>query len=73
MPSSEPSLIDQFKQYVIPNYTRYPVCLVRGDGSYVWDAEGHRYLDLFPGWELRLVGAPPAPRSSRPCRSRSPR
>ncbi len=45
-----------FQQYVIPNYTRYPVCLVRGEGSHVWDAEGNRYLDLFPGWGCNLLG-----------------
>ncbi|MFO0807753.1 MAG: aspartate aminotransferase family protein [Gemmataceae bacterium] len=48
--------IAQYKQYVIANYTRYPVCLVRGEGSYVWDAEGRRYLDLFPGWGCGLLG-----------------
>jgi acetylornithine/N-succinyldiaminopimelate aminotransferase len=49
-------VIDTFKQYVIGNYTRYPVCLVRGEGSYVWDAEGKRYLDFFPGWGCDLLG-----------------
>jgi predicted acetylornithine/succinylornithine family transaminase len=48
--------IELFKNYVIGNYTRYPVCLVRGEGSYVWDAEGKRYLDLFPGWGCDLIG-----------------
>ena len=28
-----------FKRYVIPNYNRYPVNLVRGSGSVVWDSE----------------------------------
>jgi predicted acetylornithine/succinylornithine family transaminase len=41
---------------VIPNYKRYPVCLARGDGSWVWDAEGNRYLDFFPGWGCNLLG-----------------
>src|SRR5581483_11042705 len=49
-------VIDQYQRYVIGNYTRYPVCLVRGDGSYVWDADGNRYLDLFPGWGCGLLG-----------------
>ena len=44
------------KQYVIGNYTRYPVCLVRGEGSWVWDAEGKRYLDFFPGWGCSILG-----------------
>lgn len=48
--------IELYKRYVIGNYTRYPVCLVRGEGSYVWDAEGHRYLDFFPGWGCGLLG-----------------
>jgi acetylornithine/N-succinyldiaminopimelate aminotransferase len=45
-----------FQRYVIGNYARYPVCLVRGEGSYVWDAEGKRYLDFFPGWGCDLIG-----------------
>src|SRR4051794_36360189 len=60
MPSlAQPSsaeVIDLFKNYVVGNYTRYPVCLVRGEGSYVWDAEGNRYLDFFPGWGCNLLG-----------------
>ncbi len=31
-------------------------CLVRGSGSWVWDAEGNRYLDFFPGWGCGLIG-----------------
>src|SRR5437773_10884638 len=49
-------VIEQFQRYVIANYPRYPVCLVRGEGSYVWDAEGNRYLDFFPGWGCGLIG-----------------
>jgi predicted acetylornithine/succinylornithine family transaminase len=48
--------IDLFRRYVIGNYKRYPVCLTRGEGSYVWDAEGKRYLDFFPGWGCDLLG-----------------
>lgn len=48
--------IEVFDQHVIPNYRRYPISLVRGEGSYVWDAEGHRYLDLFPGWGCNILG-----------------
>lgn len=48
--------IELFKKYVIPNYGRYPVNLVRGEGSFIWDSEDHRYLDLFPGWGCNLLG-----------------
>ena len=51
-----PQIIELFGRYVIGNYTRYPVCLVRGEGSQVWDAEGNRYLDFFPGWGCDLLG-----------------
>ena len=30
--------------------------LVRGEGCHVWDSEGHRYLDFFPGWGCNLLG-----------------
>ena len=53
---SSAEIIELFSQYVIPNYTRYPVALVRGEGSHVYDAEGNRYLDLFPGWGCNLLG-----------------
>src|SRR5215468_4684490 len=58
---SSAEIIDLFRKYVVGNYTRYPVCLVRGEGSYVWDAEGNRYLDFFPGWGCNLLGHCPAP------------
>src|SRR5579871_99609 len=48
--------LEQFQRYVIANYSRYPVCLVRGEGSSVWDDEGNRYLDFFPGWGCDLLG-----------------
>ena len=53
---SSAEIINQFDRYVIANYRRYPVCLVRGEGSLVWDAEGRRYVDFFPGWGCNLVG-----------------
>jgi predicted acetylornithine/succinylornithine family transaminase len=56
---SSQQTIDIFGRYVIPNYTRYPVCLVHGEGSYVWNAEGKRYLDLFPGWGCNILGYSP--------------
>jgi predicted acetylornithine/succinylornithine family transaminase len=60
-PLSSPETIQLFQQYVIPNYGRFPVALVRGEGSYVWDVEGNRYLDFFPGWGCNLLGHCPAP------------
>ena len=53
---SSQQTIELFNRCVIGNYTRYPVCLIRGQGSEVWDAEGNRYLDFFPGWGCDLLG-----------------
>jgi predicted acetylornithine/succinylornithine family transaminase len=50
------STLEQYQKYVIGNYTRYPVVLVRGEGSRVWDDAGNRYLDFFPGWGCGLIG-----------------
>ncbi|NQT38934.1 MAG: aminotransferase class III-fold pyridoxal phosphate-dependent enzyme, partial [Planctomycetes bacterium] len=53
--------VQLFDQFVVPNYGRFPVSLVRGEGSYVWDSEGNRYLDMFPGWGCNLLGHCPPP------------
>jgi acetylornithine/N-succinyldiaminopimelate aminotransferase len=49
-------VIDLFNKYVTSNYTRLPLVAVRGEGPYVWDADGKRYLDLFSGWAVTGVG-----------------
>lgn len=56
---SSEQTIQLFDRYVIPNYKRYPISLVRGEGANVWDAEGNRYLDLFPGWGCNILGYSP--------------
>ena len=45
-----------FERHVIGNYSRNPVAFVRGQGSFVWDAEGNRYIDLMPGWGTTTIG-----------------
>lgn len=54
-------VIEQYDKYVIANYGRLPVVMVRGQGSYVWDADGKRYLDMFPGWAVSGLGHCPGP------------
>jgi acetylornithine/N-succinyldiaminopimelate aminotransferase len=55
-PTMSPATAALFAKYVVPNYGRFPVCLVRGQGSHVWDDQGRRYLDFFPGWGCNLLG-----------------
>jgi predicted acetylornithine/succinylornithine family transaminase len=56
IPSMKAATAELFARYVVPNYTRFPVSLVRGEGSWVWDDQGRRYLDFFPGWGCNLLG-----------------
>src|SRR3569832_492610 len=38
------------QQYCAHNYAPLPVVLVRGEGAYVWDDEGRRYLDMMSAY-----------------------
>jgi acetylornithine/N-succinyldiaminopimelate aminotransferase len=42
--------------YVMKTYSRHDYALVRGQGSYVWDANGKKYLDLVSGIAVNNVG-----------------
>lgn len=44
------------KEYLLQNYARYPILLVRGKGAYVYDAAGKRYLDLISGIGVNALG-----------------
>ena len=39
-----------------PFFTKIPVSIDRGEGVYVWDEEGNRYLDLTAGWGVTCIG-----------------
>jgi acetylornithine/N-succinyldiaminopimelate aminotransferase len=40
---------------------RPPVVFVRGEGSFLWDDSGKRYLDFMQGWAVNCLGhSPPA-------------
>ena len=49
-------IIERFKQFVAPTYGRFPITLDRGEGSYVWDTDGKRYLDLGGGIAVNCLG-----------------
>ena len=38
---------------------RPPVVFVRGEGSYLWDDAGKRYLDFIQGWAVNCLGHSP--------------
>src|SRR5665647_3855512 len=39
-----------------PFFTKTPLSIERGEGVYVWDEEGERYLDLTAGWGVTSIG-----------------
>jgi len=48
--------IDLFDKYVIANYGRLPRVIVRGEGCYLFDSDGNKILDMFPGWAVSAIG-----------------
>ena len=42
--------------FVAPTYKRFPLALVRGEGSRVWDADGREYLDALAGIAVCSLG-----------------
>ena len=43
-------------RYQFPVYVRAPLTLVRGQGTRVWDADGHCYLDFFSSTVVTALG-----------------
>ncbi len=43
-------------QYYLQVFRRYPVILTKGEGSYVWDTNGKRYIDAMAGIAVNSVG-----------------
>jgi acetylornithine/N-succinyldiaminopimelate aminotransferase len=50
------SAADLERDYLLQNYTRYPLTLVRGKGCYLYDTQGRRYLDFITGIGVNALG-----------------
>jgi predicted acetylornithine/succinylornithine family transaminase len=50
---------EEFDQYVLPSYQRFPIKIVRGEGSYIYDDKGKKYLDFLSGWSVSNLGHRP--------------
>lgn len=44
---------------LFPTYARYPLSLVKGKGSYLWDDKGNKYLDFMSGLAVTNLGHAP--------------
>ncbi len=47
---------ETFEKFVVPSYARFDLVLERGEGNYVWDVDGKRYLDLAGGIAVCSLG-----------------
>ena len=47
---TQSQLVEATNKYLIPNYGRLPVAMVRGSGARIWDADGKEYIDFFVGF-----------------------
>ncbi len=48
--------MEKEKKYFLPVFRRQPIVLVRGEGVWVWDENGKRYLDFVGGWAVNALG-----------------
>jgi len=53
---SQNQIHETFERFVVPSYARFDLVLERGEGSYVWDIDGGRYLDLAGGIAVCSLG-----------------
>jgi acetylornithine/N-succinyldiaminopimelate aminotransferase len=44
------------REHLMPTYARLPVAFVRGEGSWLYDAEGNAYLDFLAGISVSQLG-----------------
>ncbi|WP_136524579.1 acetylornithine transaminase [Geomonas ferrireducens] len=48
--------IEKGDKYIMKTYGRYPLVPVKGEGCYLWDADGKRYLDFLAGVAVNNLG-----------------
>ena len=49
-------VVETDKQYYMPVFNRYNIVLSHGEGPYVYDNEGKKYLDFLAGIAVNLLG-----------------
>lgn len=49
-------IIEIENKHYMPVFTRTPIVLEKGEGAYVWDSEGKKYLDFFGGIAVNCLG-----------------
>lgn len=56
MSETTKDLVQRGQAVLMNTYGRLPMAIVKGEGSWVWDAEGHKYLDFVAGIAVNSLG-----------------
>ncbi len=56
MMENKEQIMEQAEKAVLHTYNRYPVVLDRGEGVYLYDTEGKKYLDFAAGIAVQALG-----------------
>jgi acetylornithine/N-succinyldiaminopimelate aminotransferase len=54
--STAQHIIDLEREFLVQNYSRYALVLERGEGCYLYDVDGKRYLDFIAGIGVNALG-----------------
>lgn len=52
----EKTIMEQAESHILHTYNRYPVVLDHGEGVYLYDTEGRKYLDFAAGIAVQALG-----------------
>jgi len=55
-PSQFPAFKERADKVLVPVYARFPVAFVRGEGAFIFDCDGKRYLDFAGGIAVNSLG-----------------
>ena len=50
------SFVELGNRYCARNYDPLPVVLAHGEGAYLWDVDGHRYVDMMSAYSAASLG-----------------
>lgn len=53
---TQSALVERYSHSLMNTFGAPKRVLVRGEGAYVWDADGHKYLDLLGGLAVNCLG-----------------
>ncbi|MBF8729358.1 aminotransferase class III-fold pyridoxal phosphate-dependent enzyme [Pseudomonas guariconensis] len=59
-PVSAPAVSEPTRERLMPSAERAPQVFVRGQGSWLWDNQGHAYLDFTQGCAVNSLGHSPS-------------